>query len=191
VDLLVDVRVIAATNRTLEQEVKAGRFREDLYYRLNVMPVPLPPLRDRRSDVALLLDHYVALFNSEFRKKVHGVSPSAAAALARYPWPGNVRELRNAVERAMLLTDGSELGDEHFAMLIGPGAPPLADHVQLPPDGLDLDTVERSLVMQALDRCAWNQTRAAMLLGLNRDQIRYRVEKFGLERPARPNHPTQ
>ena len=109
-DVRVDVRVIAATNRSLQEEVKKGHFREDLFYRLNVMSVELPPLRDRRGDVALLINHYIDNFNTEFRKKIRGVSPGAMSAMQGYPWRGNVRELRNAVERAMLL---AEIGRAH------------------------------------------------------------------------------
>jgi DNA-binding NtrC family response regulator len=179
----VDVRVIAATNRSLAEEVKKGHFREDLYYRLNVMAVDLPPLRDRRDDIPLLVSHYVEQFNAEFRKKIHGVSPTALAALQDYPWPGNVRELRNAVERAMLLAETSELDERHFPVLSAKaGEIPAA--VGLPSGGINLEALERSLVVQALERAGWNQTRAAALLGLNRDQIRYRIEKFDLEKPA-------
>ena len=181
-DVTVDVRVIAATNRSLQDEVKKGHFREDLFYRLNVMPVPLPPLRDRRDDVPALLNHYVDGFNTEFRKKVQGITPGALAALKNYAWPGNVRELRNAVERAMLLTEGTELGEEHFPML-GSRDGRLSAEVELPAGGINLEELEHSLVVQALDRCGWNQTKAATLLGLNRDQIRYRIEKFKLEKP--------
>ena len=181
-DVTVDVRVIAATNRSLQDEVKKGHFREDLFYRLNVMPVPLPPLRDRRDDVPALLNHYVDGFNTEFRKKVQGITPAALAALKNYAWPGNVRELRNAVERAMLLTEGTELGEEHFPML-GSRDGRLSAEVELPAGGINLEELEQSLVVQALDRCGWNQTKAATLLGLNRDQIRYRIEKFKLEKP--------
>ena len=182
-DIRVDVRVIAATNRSLEDEVKKGRFREDLYYRLNVMAVPLPPLRERREDVPLLIDHYIDTFNAEFRKKIHGVSPSAMAALTMYTWPGNVRELRNAVERAMLLAESNQLNESHFPVLsAAPGE--LSSGLSLPASGINLEALERSLVVQALERAGWNQTRAAALLGLNRDQIRYRIEKFELEKPS-------
>jgi two-component system response regulator AtoC len=181
-DIKVDVRVIAATNRSLEDEVKKGRFREDLYYRLNVMAVPLPPLRDRRSDVPLLIDHYVETFNVEFRKKIRGVSPSAIEALQDYPWPGNVRELRNAVERGMLLSESTELNESHFPVL-STSHGELSTAIGLPASGINLEALERALVVQALERASWNQTKAATLLGLNRDQIRYRVEKFGLEKP--------
>src|SRR4029450_6272247 len=104
-DVHVDVRVIAATNRDLEQEVKAGKFREDLFYRLHVMPLVLPPLRERNGDIGLLIDYYIDRFNREFRKKVRGLNAAALALLEHYRWPGNIRELRNAIERAMILVD--------------------------------------------------------------------------------------
>ncbi len=180
-DLRVDVRVVAATNRQLEEEVKQGRFREDLYYRLNVLPIVLPPLRQRVEDIPLLVNHYVDSYNTEFRKRVRGLTPDAMARMKVYPWPGNVRELRNAVERAMLLVDGNVLTADQFPVVHG-GPSRLSDRVDLPPNGIDLDQLERSLVVQALERSSWNQTKAAGLLGLNRDQIRYRIEKFKLER---------
>jgi len=182
-DVKVDVRVVAATNRSLQDEVKKGQFREDLYYRLNVMAVPLPPLRERPGDIPLLVRHYIDYFNTEFRKKVRGVAPAAMSALQSYAWRGNVRELRNAVERAMLLAEGNELAEAHFPMLTSDELE-LSSGVGLPIEGINLDALERSLVVQALERSGWNQTRAATLLGLNRDQIRYRVEKFDLRKPA-------
>jgi DNA-binding NtrC family response regulator len=182
-DIRVDVRVVAATNRSLEEEVKKGHFREDLYYRLNVMAVPLPPVRDRKSDVPLLIRHYIDIFNAEFRKKIRGVSPTTLTALTAYHWPGNVRELRNAVERAMLLAESLELTESHFPVLASaPGE--LSSGITLPASGINLEGLERSLVVQALERSGWNQTKAAGLLGLNRDQIRYRIEKFDLEKPS-------
>jgi len=177
-DIRVDVRVIAATNRNLEQEVAKGRFRSDLFYRLNVLPIALPPLRNHPEDVPLLVEYFIDAFNAEFRKRVLGASPTAYIALQRYGWPGNVRELRNVVERAMLLSDGDRLEARDFAALSSSADP--ADVFELPPNGVDLEQVERNLVIQALRRAAGNQTRAAALLGLNRDQIRYRIEKFGL-----------
>ena len=176
-DLRVDVRVIAATNRNLEDEVKAGKFREDLFYRLQVMPIALPPLRERKGDVALLASFYIDKFNREFRKRVRGVSPPAKDALDHYGWPGNVRELRNAIERAMLLVEGDILEPEHFTTLTRTVA---STSFRLPPEGVNLDEVERQLLMQALERAGGNQTQAAQLLGINRDQVRYRIEKFGL-----------
>ena len=177
-DIRVDVRVIAATNRNLDERVRNGTFREDLYYRLNVLPVRLPPLRDRAEDIPVLTNFFIDAFNREFRKQVLGVEPEAIEALQHYPWPGNVRELRNAVERAVLLADADQLTAEQFPMQAPRrGA---SSGVQLPPAGTNLEELERDLLVQALERTRWNQTKAATLLGLNRDQIRYRIEKFGL-----------
>jgi two-component system response regulator AtoC len=182
-DIKVDVRVVAATNRSLQEEVKKGHFREDLFYRLNVMAVALPPLRERKGDIAPLINHYVDNFNAEFRKKIRGVAPAAMTALESYPWRGNVRELRNAVERAMLLAEGNELNESHFPMLTAAEGE-LSTAMGLPIEGINLEALERSLVVQALERSGWNQTKAATLLGLNRDQIRYRIEKFDLHKPS-------
>jgi DNA-binding NtrC family response regulator len=181
-DVRVDVRVIAATNRHLEEAVKTGRFREDLYYRLRVLPVALPPLREREGDVRLLTAHFLAVFNREFKKRVRSLAPDAWAALETYPWPGNVRELKNVLERAVLLADRDVLTAEDVPILAG--APALAAGFELPAAGVALEALERDLVVQALRRSGGNQTRAGRLLGLNRDQIRYRIEKFGLERPT-------
>jgi DNA-binding NtrC family response regulator len=180
-DIRVDVRVISATNRNLQDEVRQGRFREDLFYRLNVLPIALPPLRERVEDIPKLVEFYVDAYNTEFKKRIKGVTPEALRQLERYPWPGNIRELRNAVERAMLLAEGETLTP---ADLAGTAAGPvrLSDQVELPAAGIDLEQLERSLLIQALQRTGWNQTRAATLLGLNRDQIRYRIEKFQLEK---------
>jgi transcriptional regulator with PAS, ATPase and Fis domain len=187
VDIKVDVRVVAATNRNLLEEVKQGKFREDLFYRLNVLPIALPPLRERADDVARLVAFYVDAYNTEFKKHVKGVTPEAMAQLQRHPWPGNIRELRNTIERAMLLSENQVLGVEDFVPGGAAGAVRLGAQVELPPAGLDLEQLERSLVVQALERTAWNQTKAAALLGLNRDQIRYRIEKFELERAESPS----
>jgi DNA-binding NtrC family response regulator len=190
-DIRVDVRVIAATNRDLEGEVKAGKFREDLFYRLQVMPVLLPPLRERRGDVALLANYYVDRYNREFRKRVRGLGPEALQQLEQYRWPGNVRELRNAIERAMLLAERDWLTPEDFGTFSRLTA---AAAFRLPAEGVDLEEVERQLLVQALERAGGNQTRAGALLGINRDQVRYRIEKFGLTKPgpergARPSQP--
>ena len=182
-DIRVDVRVIAATNRNLETEVRAGKFREDLFYRLQVMPISLPPLRDRDGDIPLLVSYYIDRYNREFRKRVRGATPEAMTLLERYGWPGNIRELRNAIERAMLLMDREWLEPHDFTTLTRPAGGPL--QFQLPPNGVILEEVERQLLVQALERAHGNQTHAGHLLGINRDQVRYRIEKFGL---ARPHH---
>jgi DNA-binding NtrC family response regulator len=179
----VDVRVVAATNRDPEEMVKAGTFREDLFYRLNVLRMQLPPLRARGHDIALLAQHFVEVFSREFKRPVRGLSRAAEEALLSHRWPGNVRELRNLVERAVLLAEGPqlELSDfETLRMTAGSASAGTHGGFTLPPEGVDLEEVERSLVIQALERSGGNQTRAAALLALHRDQIRYRVEKYGL-----------
>jgi DNA-binding NtrC family response regulator len=180
-DIRVDVRVIAATNRNLEAAVQAGKFREDLYYRLQVMPITLPPLRERTGDIPLLVAYYVDRYNREFRKHVRGVTPEAIALLECYRWPGNVRELRNAIERSMLLMDRERLGAADFDSLARSSHG--IERFQLPHGGVVLEDVEKELLIQALERVHGNQTRAGQLLGINRDQVRYRIEKFGLVEP--------
>jgi len=176
-DLRVDVRVIAATNRNLEQEVSNGKFREDLFYRLQVMPIALPPLRERHGDIPLLASFYVDLFNREFKRHVRGVSPEGMQMLESYQWPGNIREMRNAIERAMLLVEHEWLQPSDFTTLTRSVTPA---EFKLPVEGISLDEVERQLLVQALERAGGNQTQAGQLLGINRDQVRYRIEKFGL-----------
>ena len=183
VDVRVDVRVIAATYRDLEAEVRGGKFREDLFYRLQVMPVSLPPLRERTGDISLLVDYYIDRYNREFKKRVRGVRPEAMAMLEQYRWPGNIRELRNAIERAMLLMDRDWLTMEDFSVARAPAFV----EFRLPPNGVVLEDVERELLIQALDRAGGNQTHAGHLLGINRDQVRYRMEKFGLDRSHSPS----
>jgi DNA-binding NtrC family response regulator len=183
-DIKVDVRVIAATNQDLEKTVRDGKFREDLYYRLNVMRIELPPLRGRDRDVVLLAEHFIRAFSQEFRRPVRRLTPAAEQALCAYSWPGNVRELKNLIERAVLLAESESLEPSDFETahtLRRPVEPAERDGFHLPEEGLNLEDVERRLVMLALERTRGNQTRAAALLGLHRDQIRYRIEKFGLK----------
>ena len=185
-DIKVDVRVIAATNQDLEKTVRDGRFREDLYYRLNVLRIEMPPLRVRGRDIVLLAEYYMTRFSQEFRRPVRRLTPAAERALLAYSWPGNVRELRNLIERAVLLAESPDLGPEDFETahaLRRPDVGTAPSDIQLPPGGLDLEDVERRLVTLALERTRGNQTKAAALLGLHRDQIRYRIEKFGLKAP--------
>jgi DNA-binding NtrC family response regulator len=177
-DIRVDVRVVAATNLNLEEEVATHRFRSDLFFRLNVLPIAMPPLRARPDDIPLLVEYFIDGFNTEFRKRVQGATPAAYSLLQGYGWPGNVRELRNVVERAMLLSDSERLDAGDLTVTTGPVS--AGDEFELPATGVDLEKLERSLVIQALKRTAGNQTKAGTFLGLNRDQIRYRIEKFGL-----------
>jgi transcriptional regulator with PAS, ATPase and Fis domain len=184
-DIKVDVRVIAATNRDLARAVAEGRFREDLYYRLKVIPIVLPPLRDRVEDIPLLAMHFIDQFNREFKKKCRGLTDGALQILKDYAWPGNVRELRNVVERAMILEDKAMLDESELPEEIR-GAPSAAavrsagaNGLLLPEGGYPLEQMERELVRQALDRSAGNQTRAARLLSISRDALRYKMKKFG------------
>lgn len=176
-DIRPDVRVVAATHRDLQAAIKKEAFRADLYYRLAVLHIQLPLLRDRDGDLELLARFFVHKFNREFHKGVRGLSPAALQALELYTWPGNVRELKNAIERAVLLSDRPRLDPGDFEL-----TPPArgAEELRLPPGGVNLEDLEREVVVQALERTHGNQTRAAKLLGLTRDQIRYRISKFEL-----------
>jgi two-component system response regulator AtoC len=178
-DIRADVRVIAATNVDLRAAVARKAFREDLYYRLAVLTVRLPALRERRGDVGLLTRHFVDQFNQEFGKEVRGLTPAAMERLEAATWPGNVRELKNTVERAVLLCDRDHLDVDAFELPAEEGG--TASAFTLPPNGVDMQELERRLLVQALERANGNRTRAGALLGMNRDQIRYRIEKFNLE----------
>ena len=188
VDLVVDVRIVAATNKDLRRLVSDGVFREDLYYRLNIFPVTLPPLRERADDIPLLAEHFIRQYSDEFRKEVTGIDPAALAVMQAYDWPGNVREMRNLIERAMLLSGGGRLTLDSLPMELMTPAVVTTDDQQdeaqplviLGPQGVDIRQVERVLVQQAMDLAGGNQSRAAGLLRLSRDQLRYRLEKFGL-----------
>jgi len=184
-EVQVDVRVVASTNVDLETAVKEGRFRTDLYHRLNTFPIRIPALRERPEDIVVLARHFVDRFNREFNKKVEGMDEEALQALRRHAWPGNVRELRNAIERAMILGQGPVLRLRDFAFSLE-SAPELRSGrlLELPAAGLDIEALERDLVKQALERAGGNQSRAAALLGMTRDQIRYRLEKYGAHFPA-------
>jgi DNA-binding NtrC family response regulator len=180
-DIQVDVRVIAATNRDLKKAVKEGRFREDFYYRLNVLEINIPPLRERREDIEPLVDHFIAIFNRTFRKEVKKASADAIRRLMEYDWPGNVRELKNIVERAVILSKNRVLGWEDFPLdLKGDNVDTGDSLFDLPRGGVDLEEMEKKLVRQAMERANGNQALAGRLLGLNRDQVHYRLKKFSL-----------
>lgn len=180
-NLSMEAGIIAATNRDLAQEVKAGNFREDLYFRLNVIRIEVPPLRERREDVPLLIDHFVERFNRDFRKQVQGVSAEALQLLGGYTWPGNVRELKNVIERIVILEADDLIRVDHLPSAIRYGRQ--ADRsvpFLLPEEGVNLDELERSLLQQAMDRTEGNQSAAARLLGISRYALRYRLEKHKL-----------
>ncbi|MFP4623751.1 MAG: sigma-54-dependent transcriptional regulator [Gemmatimonadota bacterium] len=180
-DLKVDARLIAATNRELDEEVEEGRFREDLYYRLRVFPIRLPPLRERQSDIPALVKTFIDEFNNQFGKRITGVAPEAMELLTSYRWPGNVRELRNLIERTVLLADGPVLEPEMLPAPIRGRAAASEPAVELGPEGLDIEELERSLLETALRRAEGNRTEAGRLLGMSRHQVRNRLKKFGMD----------
>jgi DNA-binding NtrC family response regulator len=184
-DVRVDVRIIASSNRDLKKMVEEGKFRQDLFYRLNVMTINLPPLRDRGDDVKLLCRHFIREYNARFGKNIQGLTPEAERLLSLYHWPGNVRELKNLIERAMLLEERTHIGVETLPIDVADFTPdrsdgPLPD-IALPEKGTSLERVEEELLRQALSRTRGNQTRAAKLLNISRDALRYKMKKFQLQ----------
>ncbi len=180
-ELSVDVRVIGATNRDIEKAIERREFRSDLMFRLNVIPIYLPPLRDRGEDLMLLTQHFVAQFAQEFRKQIVSIDDAAYEKLYGYSWPGNVRELRNVCERGALLCDGDAI--KATDVVLGQADRQVAaddNGFILPTKGVDLHKLENNLIRQALARTNNNQTQAAKLLHLSRDAFRYRLEKLGL-----------
>ena len=174
----VDVRVVAATNRDLEREVREGRFREDLFYRLNVIPIALPPLRERSTDIPLLVEHFLAKHGEPGRARQ--IAPEALEALVAFAWPGNVRELESVVERTLLLADGDLVRLDDLPPAVRMRSQALVGDlpIEIPDEGLDLDGLERSLILRALEKSGGNVTRAARLLGLSRRTLQYRLEKI-------------
>lgn len=188
-DIPLDAGVIAATNRDLGAEVKRGGFREDLFFRLNVIRIEVPALRERREDIPALVDHFMRRFNNDFGRSIRGASEDAMARLRAYAWPGNVRELRNVIERIVILEAEDVLRAEHLPAEIRysraeSGTAAARATFVLPEEGVVLDEVERSLIQQALERVGSNQSQAARLLGVSRYTLRYRMEKHGLVVPA-------
>jgi two-component system response regulator AtoC len=185
----VDVRVVAATARDVEAEVAAGRFRADLFYRINVVRLHLPPLRERGEDIPVLARHFAARYAERFGAPARGLSRPALRHLVEYGWPGNVRELENVIERAVVLADGDEIGPEHLPPAVVGGAPP---HGAVSRDGSGLDptdlsikrqgeALERVLIARALERTGGNRTRAAQLLELSHRALLYKIRDYGLD----------
>jgi len=193
-DISVNVQVVASTNRDLEAATREGKFREDLFYRLSVIPIQIPPLRDRREDIPLLVEHFIQRYNLQFRKRVRDVSPEGMNLMMHYAWPGNIRELKNAIERAMILVDKDQILAVHLPIRIAdPTASPLPRSpagpvVKLPPEGASFDEIEKKLLDQALQYAHGNKTRASKLLHISRDTLRYKVKKHHLEEPAMRYH---
>ncbi len=177
----VDVRIITATNKDPEREVEKGAFREDLFYRLNVVTIDLPPLRERREDIVPLIEHYLEKFSTEFGRPVRSISPEAMRLLIEHRWPGNVRQLAAVMERAILLSDGPVLSREDVAGRLQMRKPVELNRYDLPEDGLDLEAFEKEMIRKALERSDGMATRAARLLHMNYKAFLYRMEKFGIK----------
>jgi two-component system response regulator PilR (NtrC family) len=187
-DITGDLRLVAATNKDPRQLMQAGTLREDLFYRLNVISVEIPPLRERREDIPLLAAHFLSFFAARAGRPVMDIAPEAMQALMGYTWPGNVRELENVMERAVALavSDAVRLESLPLSVVEPAASPPSLPHWEVPAEGLDLERVvadlERSLMRDALEKSNWIQTRAAQLLGINFRSFRYRARKYGLDR---------
>jgi DNA-binding NtrC family response regulator len=183
-DIQVDVRVMAATNRKLTEAIHDGKFRLDLYYRLNVIQVCLPALRERKEDILPLAEHFVRLYNTKFKRDIQGISHPAGKLLLSHYWPGNVRELRNVVERAMVLEDADRIQSASLQISSNGSAIPEARHATVgeteAPFQTSLEEAEKNLLTRALEKSGGNQTRAAVLLGITRDTLRYKMKKFNL-----------
>ncbi len=179
--LKVDVRIITATNRDLLSETKEGRFREDLYYRLNVFPITVPPLRERREDIPFLATHFLQRLNINDQSKQ--LSPEVIERLSNYDWPGNVRELQNVLERMAIISHGREIGLDCLPEFVGSDNTNVRETpFRLPAEGISLEEVEKSFLQQALEQTGGNQSQAAKLLGLSRYSFLYRLEKYGISR---------
>jgi DNA-binding NtrC family response regulator len=190
--LAVDVRVLAATNQDLDEAIRERRFREDLFYRLNVIPIEVPPLRDRADDIPLLAHHFLEVANQDKGKKVDGISRAAMELLCAYDGPGNVRELENLMERLVVLCSSDEIQPDDLPPAFHRREAPSVTVPQLPPSGLSfrnvVDDFETDLILQALEQTHWNKNKAARLLGLNRTTLLEKIKKKGLEQGARSEH---
>ena len=182
-DIQVDVRIVTATNKDLLKLKEEGKFREDLFYRINVASIRIPPLRERPSDILPLAKYFMQRYNEEFHKNVQKISEGVEEFLRNYNWPGNVRELKNVTERAMILVEGDTLLMEHLPIeILGQASKQggVIEGIRIPPEGISMEKVEEALVRQALKMTSGNQTKAAKLLDISRDALRYRMQKFGL-----------
>ncbi|MDQ3489361.1 MAG: sigma 54-interacting transcriptional regulator, partial [Acidobacteriota bacterium] len=182
--LRVDVRLIAATNRNLSQMVASGHFREDLYYRLNVVSIETPPLRERKEDITALATFFLRRFAGELKKRVDGVAPDALKLLMRYNWPGNIRELENAIERGVLMTENAQLtsvdlrlGELSTSQSSGDASPV----IKIPPTGIALEEIERQAIVEALKMSNWVQKDAAELLAISPRVMNYKIKTLGID----------
>jgi DNA-binding NtrC family response regulator len=188
-NIQVDVRVIVASNRNLEDAVRTSKFRQDLYFRLAIIPVSIRPLREHKEDIPPLLEHFIRHYNRKFRKNIQGLTREADELLMHYDWPGNIRELKNAIERGMILAEGNRIAAKHLPIRISEGGTmpvPMEEGstdggILLPPGGMSLYDVEKELIRQAIHQARGNKTTAARLLRITRDTLRYKVKKYKLE----------
>ncbi|HMA76033.1 MAG TPA: sigma 54-interacting transcriptional regulator, partial [Candidatus Krumholzibacteriaceae bacterium] len=180
-DLKVNTRIISATNRDLKEEIKKGNFRNDLYYRLQVIPIQLPPLRDRTEDIPLLANHFISMFNKEFKKKIKPIGKEVTKLLRKYSWPGNVRELKNIIERAVLLDAESEIMIEHLPFEIqNPGAEKI-DKSSMNIDQLypmSMKEMEKLLITETLKKTKGNKSESSRILGISRQTLRDKVKLY-------------
>src|SRR6266581_2459308 len=183
-EISVDVRVIAATNRDLRAMVSDGRFRDDLYYRINVLSVDVPPLRERREDIPVLIDYFVKKHTRNTSRLVRGLTAETRKLMMDYSWPGNVRQLESAIERAILLCEGDQITVDDLPLEVRQESRPVSEGAfKLPPEGISFEDVERDLIMQAMEQTDYNITKSAKLLGLTFRTLQYRLEKFGIKKP--------
>jgi len=185
----IDTRIISATSRNLEEQIAEKQFRDDLFYRLNVASIELPPLRDRGDDVLLLADHFLKKFSHEFKKNIKDFSPEARQALRQHEWPGNVRELKNIIEKAVLFESSAYIGEERLDLFQGnhmltAQLTPDLSNFKFPTNGLSLEKLEKQLIKKALRKTAGNQTRAAKMLNISRETLKYRLKKYNIS----PHH---
>jgi DNA-binding NtrC family response regulator len=179
----IDVRVVAATNRDLRTMVADGRFRDDLYYRINVLSIDVPPLRERRDDIPVLIDFFLRKHTRNTSRLIRGLTPETRKLMMDYSWPGNVRQLESAIERAILLCEGDQITVEDLPLEVRQEARPVSEGAfKLPPEGISFEDVERDLILQAMDQTDYNITKAAKLLGLTFRTLQYRLEKFGIKK---------
>ncbi len=184
----IDVHVVGATNRDLRAMVSDGRFRDDLYYRINVLSIDVPPLRERRDDIPVLIDYFLKKHTRNTSRLIRGLTPDARSVMLDYGWPGNVRQLESAIERAILLAENDLITVEDLPLEVRQEARPASEGVfKLPPEGISFEDFERALIMQAMERTDYNITKSAKLLGLTFRTLQYRLEKFGIKRPDKKN----
>jgi DNA-binding NtrC family response regulator len=187
VEIKVDARIISATSKKLEQKIIDGTFREDLFYRLNVARVNLPPVRERKDDIILLVEHFIDILNPKLNKQIKGISPEAADIIINYEWPGNVREIRNIIERAILFEKGDWINEDslgQFSLIresVEKSQSINIEEIVIPESGISIEKVEQALIKQALKMSKGNKSQAATLLGLSRATLNYRLKKFNIE----------